>query len=213
MTRAKALSGLSLGTLASQHQIELPQNLQRSKGWVGQFLESLLGATAASKSEPDFEHLGIELKTLPIDARGLPQESTFVSTISLLTVGQLTWKTSTVYKKLKHVLWIPIRVDDKNNVSERRVGMPHLWQPSEEDELILKQDWQELTDMISLGQLEQITARHGQYLQVRPKGANAKSLRWGISHSGEKVLTLPRGFYLRPSFTRKLLKEHFLFSP
>ena len=35
-------------------------------------------------------------------------------------------------------------------------------------------------DMIVLGQVERITARHGEYLQIRPKAANAKALTEAI---------------------------------
>jgi DNA mismatch repair protein MutH len=60
-------------------------------------------------------------------------------------------------------------------------------------------------DMIATGELEQITAHQGQYLQIRPKAANTKTLRNGINDEGEEILTLPRGFYLRTSFTKQLL--------
>ena len=47
-------------------------------------LETALGATAGSKAEQDFSHLGIELKTLPINAEGFPLETTFVSLAPLV---------------------------------------------------------------------------------------------------------------------------------
>lgn len=210
LARAQALAGCRLADLAQQYAATLPKDLNHAKGYIGQFLEYILGAHAASKAEPDFPDLGIELKTLPIDGQGKPLESTFVTTIPLLTVGRETWREAVVYKKLRHVLWIPIQIVN-NNIAERRIGQPLLWQPSEEDEQILAEDWQELTDMISMGQLEQISAHQGRYLQVRPKGANSKALVWGLSASGHKILTLPRGFYCRARFTQKILQEYFLF--
>jgi len=60
-------------------------------------------------------------------------------------------------------------------------------------------------DMISMGELEQITAHQGQYLQVRPKAANTKALCKGFNNEGKEILTLPRGFYLRPNFTRQIM--------
>ncbi len=64
-------------------------------------------------------------------------------------------------------------------------------------------------DMIVLGQIERITARHGEYLQIRPKAANA-ALTEAIGARGERILTLPRGFYLKKNFTSALLARHFL---
>ena len=64
-------------------------------------------------------------------------------------------------------------------------------------------------DMISMGELEQITAHQGQYLQVRPKAANTRALTKGIDSEGEDILTLPRGFYLRTSLTKQILNQEY----
>jgi len=65
-------------------------------------------------------------------------------------------------------------------------------------------------DMIVLGQVDRITARHGEVLQLRPKAANSKALTEAIGALGEPILTLPRGFYLKKNFTGALLARHFL---
>lgn len=75
----------------------------------------------------------------------------------------------------------------------------------------MRLDWEELMDMIVLGHVERITARHGEVLQLRPKAANARALTEAIGANGEPILTLPRGFYLKKNFTRALLERHFLF--
>ena len=61
MTRAEQLAGKTLGELATIYANQVPDNLLIEKGWVGQFCEKLLGASAGSLPEPDFPHLGIEL--------------------------------------------------------------------------------------------------------------------------------------------------------
>src|SRR5688572_9689354 len=86
---AQAIAGLSLGYLAQQLGLITPDNLRRDKGWVGQLLEQVLGATAGNEAEADFQHLGIELKTLPLNKEGKPSESTFVNTVSLLDVSNM----------------------------------------------------------------------------------------------------------------------------
>lgn len=58
-------------------------------------------------------------------------------------------------------------------------------------------------DMIVLGQVERITARHGEVLQLRPKAANARALTEAIGARGEPILTLPRGFYLKKILRRR----------
>jgi len=76
--RAHALAGLTLTELADELRQSLPVDLRRDKGTVGQLIELALGASAGSRAEPDFPHLAVELKTLPVDRNGKPLESTYV---------------------------------------------------------------------------------------------------------------------------------------
>lgn len=205
LERCKSMEGLSFSQLASRTGTVVEDNPDRRKGWIGQVIEHYLGADAKSQSLPDFVALGIELKTLPIGTQGKPVESTFVTTISLLTIHQQEWHTSQCYQKLKRVLWVPVEGDTKIPYAHRRIGSPVLWSPSEEDEAILAEDWKFLTDMIASGRLEELDATYGTYLQIRPKGANAKSLCKAYDASGGIIQTLPRGFYLRALFTQHVM--------
>jgi len=210
LARAQDLAGLTLETLAARAGLPMPANLKRDKGWVGMLLEWHLGASAGSKAEQDFAHLGIELKTIPIDTQGKPLETTFVCVAPLTGNSGVTWLTSHVRHKLARVLWIPVEGEREIPLRERRVGAPLLWSPDAEEDEMLRQDWEELMDMIVLGRVEQITARHGAWLQIRPKAANSKALTEGIGDQGQPIMTLPRGFYLKKSFTGPLLARHFL---
>ena len=78
MERAHNMAGISLGSLAHELNLTVPENLKRDKGWVGQLIETQLGAMAGSKPEQDFLHLGVELKTIPIGPSGKPLETTYV---------------------------------------------------------------------------------------------------------------------------------------
>ena len=64
--------------------------------------------------------------------------------------------------------------------------------------------------MVSLGELERITAHHGTWLQIRPKAADSRARRWGVGETGEHIRTLPRGFYLRPAFTQRILARSYV---
>ena len=207
LSRAQAIAGLSFGDLATQLGIPVPPDLKRDKGWVGMLLETALGATAGSKAEQDFRHLGIELKTIPINAQGYPLETTFVSLAPLTQNSGVNWQNSHVRHKLSRVLWIPIEGSRSIPLAERHIGTPILWQPTEQQERQLQRDWEELMDYIVLGQLDKINARLGEVLQLRPKGANSKSLTKGIGKNGEIIDTLPLGFYLRKAFTHEILQQ------
>lgn len=206
LSQAQSIAGLTFGELADELHIPVPPDLKRDKGWVGMLLERALGATAGSKAEQDFSHLGIELKTLPINAEGYPLETTFVSLAPLVQNSGVKWENSHVRHKLSCVLWVPIEGSRHIPLRERHIGAPILWKPTAEQERQLKQDWEELMDLIVLGKLEQITARIGEVMQLRPKGANSRAVTKGIGKNGEIIDTLPLGFYLRKEFTAQILK-------
>jgi DNA mismatch repair protein MutH len=209
LARAHALAGLTLGALARQLEVPVPPDLRRAKGWVGGMFEAVLGATASSRAQPDFEALGIELKTLPVTLHGMPLETTFVCTIPLADMATVEWKQSRVFRKLNRVLWVPVQGEREVPVEARRIGTALLWSPSPEEELDLRFDWEELAGMIGAGRVEDITGHLGRYLQVRPKAADSHARRLGTGADGARISTLPRGFYLRTSFTARILARHF----
>lgn len=206
LERCSLIEGLSYSQLASVLGLTIPEHQTRRKGWVGLAIEMALGATAGSKPIPDFNRLGVELKTIPLNTQGNPAESTFITSIPLLTIYQEQWSTSQCFHKLKRILWMPVEGDRLIPFEQRRIGRGILWSPDQEQQVILEQDWLDLTTMICSGRLEDINASQGEYLQIRPKGANAKSLCYGFDSEGNKILTLPRGFYLRSLFTKKIMQ-------
>nr|WP_113865576.1 DNA mismatch repair endonuclease MutH [Brenneria salicis]NMN92566.1 DNA mismatch repair protein MutH [Brenneria salicis ATCC 15712 = DSM 30166]RBP64584.1 DNA mismatch repair protein MutH [Brenneria salicis ATCC 15712 = DSM 30166]RLM31357.1 DNA mismatch repair endonuclease MutH [Brenneria salicis ATCC 15712 = DSM 30166] len=210
LQRAQVLAGYNLAELASIAKLPLPANLKRDKGWIGVLLERFLGASAGSKPEQDFPNIGIELKTIPVDEQGHPLETTFVCVAPLTGNSGVTWENSHVRHKLARVLWIPVEGSRPIPLGERRIGTPLIWSPNEKEEEQLRRDWEELMDLIVLGKVESITARHGEVLQLRPKAANSRALTEAIGEFGQPIMTLPRGFYLKKTFTAPLLARHFL---
>ena len=180
--RLDALRGSSL-TRVSEH-----------KGAAGQAVEKALGATAGPRAEPDFPALGIELKTIPVDASGCPLESCFVASRDLAR-ADLRWEDSPVRKKLARVAWVTMCGD--------RVERAFLWSPSAEQEQALRDDYEDIVDL--LGEGMRVDARVGKILQLRPKGRNAAHLRWALDHEGARTRMPPRAFYLRRTFTAGLL--------
>lgn len=209
LRRARTLAGVSLGEIAGQFDAVVPDSLVRAKGWVGMLVEKALGASAGSRSEPDFPELGIELKTLPIDASGMPSESTFVCTVELSRIPEIEWDESRVKKKLERVLWFPVQADRQVPMAERRLGEPLLWSPAPEEEAALRFDWEELAGRIACFGTESVTAHLGQFLQVRPKAAHSRVRTRVVDGAGAPYAANPRGFYLRTAFTHALLRKHY----
>lgn len=209
LDRAHQMAGLSLGQLAAGLSWPVPANLRRDKGWIGQLIEQELGALAGSRPEQDFLHLGVELKTIPIDSRGKPLETTYVCVAPLMDVGGLRWEQSLVKHKLEQVLWIPVEGERSIPLADRRIGTPVLWRPSMTESEQLRQDWEEIMELIAIGKVTGLTARHGEVLQLRPKAANAAAKTECIMEDGTVGLTNPRGFYLKTNFTQAILRQAF----
>ncbi|RKF20912.1 DNA mismatch repair endonuclease MutH [Alginatibacterium sediminis] len=209
LQRALSLAGRSFAEIAQQHQTGIPQHLRKQKGWGGMLMELCLGASAGSKPEQDFPHLGVELKTIPISTKGRALESTYVAITPLLELKGIDWQHSNVRLKLAKVLWVPIIAERGIPVAERVISTPFLWSPSPAQEAMLQKDWEDHMELISLGKIDTITAHQGEILQIRPKAANSKVRTQATGPNGQIIATLPRGFYLRSRFTSGLLADHF----
>jgi DNA mismatch repair protein MutH len=210
LDRAEGLAGLTLSDLARDAGLTVPGSPRQGKGFAGRVLEILLGASAGSLSEPDFQAIGVELKTVPVGADGRPLESTYVCTVPLGgDAGPLEWERSWVRRKLSRVLWIPVEGRREGPLGARRVGFPILWSPTPEEDSTLRADWEELMELVCLGQADSIDARLGTWLQIRPKAAHARARRPGVGAGGEPAPVPPRGFYLRNAFTARILARHY----
>lgn len=208
MERASLLAGKTLQVLAHQMGEKAPSSLLHAKGWTGQLLEKILGANAMSLDQPDFIDLGIELKTLPVNTLGQPYESTYICAIPIPLLEN-NFESSRLWRKMAKILWVPIDADKNKPIGERTIGTPFLWTPSAQITLQLKQDWEELTELIKFGQFENLSAHKGKYLQIRPKAPNSKTFIQVTNHEGELISIVPKGFYLRASFTQSIVQEFF----
>lgn len=198
--RAEAIAGASLEELARGLGVEAPRVGLRTKGKLGELVERALGATGGSQATHDFPELGVELKTIPVDTSLRPRESTYVCRISLAEAERAEWETSWVRRKLAHVLWVPL-------VEWRAIGRPVFWRPTPAQDRLLRADFEELMGAIGAGHIEDLTARDGVLLQVRPKAQNSRVRTTAWDRDGDPVQTVPRGFYLRARFTGAILRD------
>ena len=204
--RAAALTGHRVATLAKALGVNISPDKRTTKGLVGQLVERALGADPNACERPDFPDLGIELKTIPVDCRGVPLESTFCCSIHMGTADQQSWETSRLKQRLACVLWVPVQAPRSVPLGERVFGVPRLWQPTEREIALLRGDWEEHMGLIGAGHGAALSARRGEVLQVRPKAAHSRVRTWAPGPDGPEAL-LPLGFYLRARFTATLLRD------
>ncbi|MBI2372709.1 MAG: DNA mismatch repair protein MutH [Deltaproteobacteria bacterium] len=185
--RARAIAGLSLGQLADLVDVPVPRDSRDAKGFGGQLVERALGGSAGNLSEPDFQALGIELKTVPIDSKGAPAEATFVVTLDPRELITERFEQSRVLHKLRHVLFIPIEGQRSLIPAIRRIGSPVLYSPTKPHLEKLSRDYEDLARRCLLEGPEGLDGELGEWLCVRPKSAKGDA------------------FYLRPKLTALIL--------
>ena len=76
-------------------------------------------------------------------------------------------------------------------------------------EAALRFDWEELAGIIGRGDVETITGHIGRCLQIRPKARDSHARRRGVDVDGARFAALPRGFYLRATFTSEILRQNY----
>lgn len=202
MVRASALANRTVAEIAQALQWPLPPDPKRAKGFVGQLLEAALGADPLAGELPDFPHLGVELKTVPVGPNGRSVESTFCCSIAMADVDREEWLSSRLRQRLARVLWMPVTGARFAELGERRVGAPVIWSPSAEEDAALRADWE--TIIGTMARLGHVTAHLGNVLQARPKARDSSVRQLGVDDTGARRL-LPLGFYLRAPFTARIV--------
>ena len=202
VVRAAALAGRRVGELAAALGVALPPDERRAKGFVGMLAERALGADPTAGDRPDFPDLGVELKTVPVRPDGAPAESTFCCSVTMAQSDREQWESSRLCRRLACVLWLPVQSSHEGPLPERRFGRAVLWRPDAADVALLRADWEDL--MGALGAGRQVDAREGRVLQLRPKAADGRVRSLGPAGEGAAPVA-PMGFYLRPSFTARVL--------
>lgn len=200
-----SLQHRSVGAVARELNIQIPRVPAQTKGFVGQLVEKYLGVNNNNLASLDLGELGIELKTIPVNAAFSPLESTYVCTVES-NRRVLTWQDSWVCKKLSKVLWIPILIKPQGPIEENIILEPILWQPSAEIAAILAQDFMELMDLFYLGEGGSLSAKYGTYLHIRPKAANSLVVVDYLDSNNVYTKIVPKGFYLRTQLTKQIMQ-------
>jgi DNA mismatch repair protein MutH len=209
LRHARALVGQSLAELADGLGLGVPVGHVRTKGWSGQIIERELGAGDGGERGPDFAALGVELKTVPVTEALIPLESTAVCHIDPIAIAAESWASSYARRKLERVLFVALAVRDRATpVADRRVAAVTLWSPSPAEDAVLGADFQFFVErFFRCGRAAEITGHHGEALQVRPKGRNAADVRRAYGPDGQPIRLGKCGFYLRPGFVGRILRD------
>ncbi|MCR5084452.1 MAG: DNA mismatch repair protein MutH [Succinivibrionaceae bacterium] len=209
IARLDGIVGKSVAELAAEAGEELPASPLHGKGFQGELIELLLGASAQNRPEPDFPGLALELKTIPVDAAMRPLESTFICHADLNPRTHVAFEDSVLWHKMRRMLLVPLHAERGMGFGERTVRGYAFYEPEPRVREQLREDFEELMGMVARGEAGLITARLGTIIQMRPKAASGRELTVARDADGQLAPTRPRGFYARRSFTAELLARLF----
>lgn len=209
LKRARVLEGARLVDVARALSLAFSDEERAgrapiAKGRVGELVERALGLARSAAPAPDLASMGIEVKTLPVDEEGRVHESTYVCRLGQEDVRDAPWARSRARKKLACVLFVLVE-PAAIPLESRRIGRALLWSPDADEDAILEADYEDHRDLVARGLVDLVSASRGHALQVRPKARDAAARGRGFDDDGERVRVAPRGFYLRPSFTSRVI--------
>lgn len=188
-------------------------NNPRSKGSLGQLIEKhFFFYDINSKSEADFNEVGIELKVTPytIKSNGsLRAKERLVLTIInyMKDYEEENFLKSHVYEKCALMLLVYYLYEPNKERLDYLINYIKLFQFPEEDLEIIKNDYKIIINKIKNGKAEEISEGDTNYLGACTKGANANSLR-EQPFSNEKAMQ--RAFCLKNSYMSYILNHYII---
>lgn len=188
-------------------------NNPRSKGSLGQLIEKhFFFYDINSKSEADFNEVGIELKVTPytIKSNGsLRAKERLVLTIInyMKDYEEENFLKSHVYEKCALMLLVYYLYEPNKERLDYLINYIKLFQFPEEDLEIIKNDYKIIINKIKNGKAEEISEGDTNYLGACTKGANANSLR-EQPFSNEKAMQ--RAFCLKNSYMSYIINHYII---
>jgi len=177
---AKKLKGYTLREKCGK---EIENHGYKGKGNFGQLVEKFyFGYEPNSKAEADFIQVGMELKTSPLkilkNKEIRSKERLVLNIINYLEVHKEEFENSSFWEKNAHLLLIFYLHDKEKNLLDYLIKLVDDWKYPDQDLLIIKRDWETITQKIKDGKAHELSEGDTFYLGACTKGSTAeKSLR------------------------------------
>lgn len=201
------------GATFKQYDIHNRLESKGNKGGLGQIIEEgLFKYDINSRNEADFAELGVELKVTPLKFNKKNQlqakERLVLNIINYMEEYKHTFETSSFWKKNEKLLIMFYLWQESLSRGDYKIIKSLLHQFSEEDLLIIKNDWQCIVDKIKAGKADELSESDTMYLAACTKGSNKNTVR---EQPFSSTKAKQRAFSLKPSyitaFARNMLNK------
>ena len=172
------------------------------KGGFGHLVESVhFGVEPNSRSGPDIEDLGVEIKTTPmkkLKRGGLKSKERLVlGIIDYHALIEESFLTSSFFRKNELILLVFYLHESGKRKAQLKTLVTGLLNLNEWDLGVMERDWELIQSKVKQGKAHLLSEGDTMFLAACTKGANAKSLRTQ-PNSEEKAMQ--RAFALKSSY-------------
>ncbi len=183
---------------------------KKNKGSIGQQVEKVFFRIKNnSKSKPDFEKLGIELKVTPLKVNKngtiVHKERLTLCNINFKKDICINYKASNLYKKTKKILIVYYVDNSKTPYLHDIFVDAFLWEPwGKENEKRLKRDYEIITNLINQSKANELSGRSTKFLEACTSGKNSKDLTEQLDLTKAKR----RKYAFKTRFLNELIEKH-----
>ena len=181
-----------------------------NKGVIGQIVEEgIFGYPVNSRSEADFEELGVELKVTGIKRLQTKKisckERLVLNIINFMNEHNISFEDSSFWRKNKKLLIMLYLYEEERNDQNFKMIDSFFHEYNSVDLEIIKNDFKIIQDKINKGLAHEISEADTMYLGACTKGADSESSYRSQPYSNIKARQ--RAYCLKQSYMTSILRN------
>ncbi len=205
MEYAEGLIGKTFGEIDKNERL----GDNRGKGNLGQVVEeSYFGYDINSRAEADFSHVGVELKVTPFKVNKnktiSAKERLVLNIINYMEEYKKDFYESSFWQKNNKLLLVFYQWKKELDKKDYVVKDIMLYEFSEEDLVVIKDDWNTIVNKIKEGKAHELSEGDTNYLAACSKGVNRNSVR---IQPFSNELAMQRAYSLKSSYMTSLIRK------
>lgn len=209
---------MPFGQLASNVGVKWnPKGPASNKSFAGDVVQAALGEARNSSKKRDLQNFGLEIKTIPLDLERRVIWNTKICGLNYEEVATREWEASHVYHKLRTTLFVPVVKRTPAEWESWYMWGSFIWLPTEDDEAILKADYDAVRALVKGKKFDAITSKRQpkgpcKVLIPNTGGQNSEDVQ-AFEMDGETTESKRRAWFLHKEFTQRLIDVNLEYSP
>ena len=181
------------------------------RGTFGLILETgYFSLERNNESRPDFEEVGIELKSSPLkrlrngELRAKERISLSMIDYNILAYEKGPLYSTSFWTKIKRLLLVFYEYSPQLSVLDYPIRIVRLWEFPDDDKLVLAKDWELIKSYVDNGEAHLLSEGLTNYLGAATKGASSKDL---TNQPNSPEMAMRRAFSLKASYVNRIIKR------